>query len=226
MTYDTIAPRPNGRIMPAAAIHAAITPDLPREFPGQLVFSLDQSNYCHIIFSRNLASNSSFNYAGRPILYSIQNSEHGIQKLGLDENGGFQYLRIFLMSNSNPTRKRKKMSPTSAIVSRTVKELSGKMFLVKPGMLPKAVGPNNMPPIISAQVMQIAHDETLQRQSRRICGTLSHFHLSYGSGLALQAFYNEKRKKLTQPRYQIFVFLVHHWNEVTARAYQRQRVVA
>jgi hypothetical protein len=74
--------------------------------------------------------------------------------------------------------------------------------------------------------MQIAHDETLQRQSRRICGTLSHFHLSYGSGLALQAFYNEKRKKLTQPRYQIFVFLVHHWNEVTARAYQRQRVVA
>ena len=38
MMYDTIAPRPNGSIMPAAAIHTVMTPDLPREFPGQLFF--------------------------------------------------------------------------------------------------------------------------------------------------------------------------------------------
>ena len=131
----------------------------------------------------------------RPILDSIQNSEHGTEKLGRDENGVDEYLQIFSMFNSNPTRKRKKMSPTSAIVSSTVKELSGKMFLVKPGMLPKAVGPNNMPPRISAQVMQTAYDEHSQRQLRRMYATVSHRHLFKDSGFALKAFSNGRIKK-------------------------------
>jgi hypothetical protein len=53
------------------------------------------------------------------------------------------------MSSSRPTRKRKKMSPTLAKVSRIPRELCGKMFCVKAGMRPNAVGPSNIPATIS-----------------------------------------------------------------------------
>jgi hypothetical protein len=58
------------------------------------------------------------------------------------------------MSSSRPTRKRKKMSPTLAKVSRIPRELCGKMFCVKAGMRPNAVGPSNIPATISAQQQQ------------------------------------------------------------------------
>ena len=63
------------------------------------------------------------------------------------------YLLILWMSSSRPTRKRKKMSPRSANVSSTATELWGKMVAVKPGMYPRAVGPNKMPPRISAKLL-------------------------------------------------------------------------
>ena len=51
-----------------------------------------------------------------------------------------------LGSSSRPTRKRKKMRPKFASVSRTVRLFAGKTVLRNFELLPRADGPSNIPP--------------------------------------------------------------------------------
>jgi hypothetical protein len=48
---------------------------------------------------------------------------------------------MMAISISSPTRKRKRQSPILATRERYDKDWEGKMWLVKPGIRPKAVGP-------------------------------------------------------------------------------------
>jgi len=51
-----------------------------------------------------------------------------------------------LGSSSRPTRKRKKMSPKFASVSKTVRLFGGKTVLINLVLFPSADGPSNIPP--------------------------------------------------------------------------------
>ena len=53
-------------------------------------------------------------------------------------------------STSSPTKNRNRMRPRLATLVRLGIDSFGKMWFVKPGILPKTEGPSRMPPMISA----------------------------------------------------------------------------
>lgn len=62
MRQATIDPRPNGKIMPAAAIHSEITPDLQKTKPRYYLILLHQSRSSFT--SHHNSSNSGLFYVG------------------------------------------------------------------------------------------------------------------------------------------------------------------